>query len=56
MWGKCGERFLSFYICRNDKKRRYMTVKFLIRKEGRRTVEEARQESMSASKMGEGLM
>lgn len=38
MWGKCGERFLSFYICRNDKKEKIYDSKI----EGRRTVEEAK--------------
>lgn len=43
---RCGENvgkvFYVFIFAETTKKRRYMTVKFLIRKEGRRTVEEAK--------------
>lgn len=55
MWGKCGESFLSFYICRNDKKEKIYDSKILDQERGGR-LKRQRQESMSASKMGEGLM
>ena len=35
MWGKCGERFLSFYICRNAKKEKIYDSKILDQERGK---------------------